>query len=385
MTNQHVLVHLNLINGIGPATIACIYEQSVKNERALKFVYGLSVTDWRALGVSEKNSQLLVQGLKDRRALDAELELVARYGFTVTTLADQDYPEMLRNCYALPPVLYWQGSVFVSEREVSVRPEFIEGCERKKFVSLAIVGSRAGNAYAKTFIGSVMPELVNSQICIVSGGALGVDTMAHEAALKNGLCTIGVLGTGLLRPYPTRNKDLFDKMVDAGGAIVSSFSLMTGPDQWNFPARNRIIAGLSTGVLVVQAAKKSGTQSTVQFALDYGRHVLAVPGLYNDELSAGCNALIAQGAVVATCAQDILSTLGVSVPAQESNVVARTKIPEQKTSCDPILCACQKESSFDEIVCNTGLPAETVRERLFQLQLAGLVEQNFVGKFKAIN
>lgn len=367
MNAQHVLLHLNLIDGIGPVTIAHIYDFFIKNKCSFADAYRYSFDDWRLLGLTGHLSTLLLKGLASHTLLDQELALIQRHGIIVTTLADKSYPELLRDCYAPAPVLYWLGKI----------PQ--DSC-----LKLAIIGSRRGTNYARSFIDKVMPALAGAKLVLISGGAIGVDTMAHTAALEHGAVTVSILGSGLLDLYPARNKQLFEKIIKQDGALVSPFALRTSPLAGNFPARNRIIAAMSTGVLVVQASKKSGTSSTVQYALDYGRQVLAVPGPYDDELSAGCNSLLAQGAHVVTCASEILEIFGFRTPAcKPASVIV--KVPANDSAAEAIIQFCQQARSFDEISECIGISAEQIRSKLFQLQLDGYIEQNFAGLFKSTN
>ncbi len=366
MTPQQVLIHLNLLDGVGPVTIAHIIAQCTQRACAFEEIYRFTSADWRSWGFSEHVAHLLVDGLVARCKYDEELERVSRHRVGITTLLDDTYPVLLRHCFATPPVLYWLG-----------RPPHAQSY-------LAIIGSRAGTHYAHTFIEHIMPELVAADVAIVSGGAVGVDTMAHAAACAHSVPTIAVLGSGLLRPYPMVNLELFKKIVDSGGALVSPFSMQTVPIKGNFPARNRIIAGLSSGVLVVQAACKSGTHTTVQFALDYGRTVMAVPGAYHDELSVGCNALISQGAHVVVSAADIFQALGLVCTRCEKKIhnLGNSSVKTPQTLSEKILQLCVRARSFDELVVDTASDQNVVRAKLFELQINGLITQNFAGLFQ---
>ena len=158
---------------------------------------------------------------------------------------------------------------------------------------------------------SFIPELVHNGCSIVSGGALGIDGLAHRATLEAQGVTVAVLGSGLLKPYPAAHKTLFKKIIECRGALVSCFPLLTEPKPALFPARNRIIAGLSRGCLVVQAGIPSGALITAQYAVDEGREVFAVPGSLDNPLSVGCHRLISQGATLVTSASDILASFGI--------------------------------------------------------------------------
>lgn len=277
------LLHLNMLEGVGPATIARLLTHDD--------LYQATESDLIRMRLSERSARLVVQGLADKRLLDRELELIESNAVSVVTLHDEQYPDLLRHIEYPPPVLYYKGVLSSS-------------CA----LHVACIGSRKASDYARTVAAKIIPELVVRGCTIVSGGARGADSFAHAVALESFGSTIAVLGSGLLRPYPPENKALFDRICTSG-ALVSPFSLLTQPFAGNFPARNRIIAGLSRGVLVLQAGKPSGTYITAQFALEQGRDVFAVPGAVDDPLSVGCHELIQQGAQLVLNAQDILGQL----------------------------------------------------------------------------
>jgi len=267
--NTELLIQLNGIPGVGPSTIERL--------RAIGDIHHCSVADLQQQGVSFSQAQAVVTGLADRSFLERELALIAQHRIGILTISDPEYPALLRAIYAPPPVLYYQGA----------KPTFDK--------TLAFVGSRAGQQYARTVIGTLVPPLITAGCTIVSGGARGVDFYAHQTALDQAGSTVAVLGSGLLEPYPPTSKPLFTRIIESGSSLVSSFPLKTKPVAGNFPARNRIIAGLSQGCVVVAAADKSGALITARFALEQGREVFAVPGAIDDPLSVGCHRLIQQG------------------------------------------------------------------------------------------
>jgi len=219
--------------------------------------------------------------------------------------------------------------------------------------------------------------------------------MAHRATVQANGKTVVVLGSGLLHLYPASNIRLFESVVSAGGALVSIFPMATQARPGNFPARNRIIAGLSRGCVVVQAAKKSGARITARFALEEGREVFAVPGPIDDELSVGCNALIQEGAKLAGSVEDILIEFSgefgftpkkmkpkekmwahspLSAPAEK-----KEKEPEDQSIQSQIVRACVPTCSTDDLSLKLGIDVEQLHELLFDLQLAGRIRQNFAG------
>lgn len=401
MHHKNFILHLTLIETIGPAIIQKIrlllrqgFEGQERSDVNASDLYLFSQADWmNVFGFSEITAEKLVDGLANTKMLEKELELIAENNIQWATVEDETYPQLLKNIYLPPAVLYCMSSEALAKEE---------GVYRR----IAVVGARKANSYGEYVVNSIIPDLVAAQYTIVSGGAFGIDTMAHTATIKNGGKTIAVLGSGLLVPYPYQNKKLFTSIVDCGGAMVSAFPLTMEALPGNFPARNRIITGLSRGCLVVQAAQKSGALISAHYAMEQGREVFAVPGVIGDELSIGCNTLIQQGAKLVMNAVDILEEFGdraiidkkvmqekamqmslesAIIPAKKIAVSAEALAKEEHYSVQQksIIFACKKPISFDALVDATQLTHETVQTELFNLQLDGVVEQNFMGMWVA--
>lgn len=366
-----IFLHLSLIDGVGPAAIARI--ASHNNGQQLDQLYHYSASDCRELlKLPAKTAQKLVAGLADFALLERELQLIQKHSISWTTVCDSDYPDLLRSIHLPPTVLYWQG--------------MLPGTQ-----SIAIVGSRDANSYGRMAIQRLVPELVAHDWTIVSGGARGADTMAHQKALELKGTTVAVLGSGLLRPYPPANKRLFDDMVAQGGAVVSALPLLMDPLSENFPARNRIIAGLSRGCIVIQAAERSGARITADFCLSQGREVFAVPGPIDDPLSYGCHALIGQGAKLISSATDVLVEFGYQIPVskpdkksqknggqQELFIPAAQAVPVDPRE-DAIMELCKHPCSIDELLDGTGIALIELSKMLFDLQIKGKLSQNMAG------
>ncbi len=291
----------------------------------------------------------------------------------------------MRTIHLPPPVLYWWGSDFDTITK-----------------SLAVIGSRNATAYGYRFLDDTIPNLVMNHWTIVSGGARGIDTHAHRMTLDSGGKTIVVLGSGLLSLYPKENTQLFQKVIDCGGIVVTPFASQTAPQSYNFPARNRIIAGLSDGCLVVQAAEKSGARITAEFALEQGKSVFAVPGMYDDPLSAGCHRLIRDDALLTTSADVILTeygevsahiphTLDMSLKKSSYQILSNSVVSSKNyyigatESEQKILTACQQEPCTTErLTLMTHLDTQELQATLFSLQIAGVVEQDFAGRWSIV-
>lgn len=318
---RFAILHLSLIENVGPGAIAKILKYGAEHTSLWENFYQLAAADWRAIGLSDTAANLIQLGLADKELLDRELTLIEKHAVRLVMLGDADYPSLLTHIHTPPAVLYYQGASLSDNKAIANQAVAQDKTAPKNIAPkrIAIVGSRAADSYAERVIASFVPELVARQFTIVSGGALGADTMAHKATLEAGGATIAILGSGLLQAYPRGNLKLFERIVAQGGSLVSSFPLLVEPHPHNFPARNRIISGMSSGCIVVQAAAKSGASITAEYALQQGRQVFAVPGVFDHPLSEGCHALLKEGAAVAGSITDILLELGEIVPEKKSS------------------------------------------------------------------
>ncbi len=226
---------------------------------------------------------------KYRENLDKYIDYMKRYDIQMINIYDEEYPKKLKNIYDPPVTLYIKGNKKILNDK-----------------SIAIIGCRECSIYGKEVANKLAYELSNNKINIISGMAKGIDSYAHIGALKAEGKTIAVLGTGLDVIYPKENIALYSKIIELGGTIISEYVVGTKADRMNFPARNRIISGLSDGIIVVEAKKKSGTLITVDFALEQGKDIFVVPGNITSPNSAGTNDLIKQGAKCITSLNDIL-------------------------------------------------------------------------------
>lgn len=368
MTAELIIIHLNLIEGVGP----CIIKKLIHCFKdSMDDLYYMKVGDLCEQGFTLQQAQLIVQGLADMSILETEIRLMGQHGIKSITFADKQYPVMLANIHNPPPVLYYKGT----------NVALFEKC-------IAIVGSRKANNYARQVINAWLPSLVKNQWTIVSGGAIGADTMAHRAALENKGNTIAVLGSGLLHLYPRSNIGMFNEIIAQGGLLISCFPMQTTAYSHNFPVRNRIISGLSKACLVVQAAKKSGASITAEYALEQGRMVFTVPGSVFDSLHEGCHDLIKEGATLIGSEQDLLYELGEEADSVEQQLLIeekQDKLANYNELEHHIIRHCAyKAVSTDDLmqVCNTDLHA--LQETLFNLQLDGKIDQNAVGLWQSL-
>jgi DNA processing protein len=282
----------------------------------------------------------------------------------LVTLADDTYPKALLEVPDPPPLLYVKGRLDLLDQP-----------------SMAIVGSRNATAQGKKDAESFARTLADGGLCIVSGLALGIDTAAHRGGLAGAASSIAVVGTGLDIVYPASNRDLAHQLAERG-AIVSEFGLGTPSMAANFPRRNRIISGLAHGVLVVEAAVRSGSLITARLAGEQGREVFAIPGSIHSALSKGCHRLIKQGAKLVESAQDILEELGTvaGAPRPTASLAQPTSNGEEVF----VRHLGHEPCAIDTLVERTGLTADRVSSILLELELAGRVAALPGGLYQAI-
>jgi DNA processing protein len=288
-----------------------------------------------------------------------ELDRLTAAGGLALSFEDASYPPLLRQLADPPPVLY-----IIGRKELLSR------------TAVAIVGSRAATSYGRKIAFSLANRLSSSLITVVSGLALGIDAESHAGALAGEGSTLAVLGCGLDVVYPQQNLPLFRKIAESG-TLVSEYPLGTRPEGFRFPARNRIIAGLSKGVVVVEAAKRSGSLITAQIALDYGREVFAVPGHIDSCKSEGAHWLLKQGAKLVQSAADIIEELDISVSPVDIEKTAG--IPENNVGLDPDAVALlghleSYPQMREDLIDKSGFSPARVSELLLYLELDGWIE-----------
>ncbi len=289
----------------------------------------------------------------DEDALAATRAWLADPAHEIVAWDDPDYPRALLELGFAPPALF-----FVGRRDLLNRP------------ALAIVGSRNATAQGAENARAFAQTLSQAGLTIVSGLAVGVDAAAHAGALTAAGSTLAVVGTGLDRVYPARNRALAHRIAEAGG-LISEFPPGTPPREKNFPRRNRLISGLARGVLVVEAALSSGSLITARYAGEQGREVFAIPGSIHSPLSKGCHKLIREGAKLVQTAQDILEELGMTSPAAAAAALKETPATASERC---VLDALGGDSAdVDALVSRTALPPDVVVAALTNLELAGQV------------
>jgi DNA processing protein len=365
--NRLAWVALSLTPGLGPKRIL----RAAKTLHDLSSLFRLSLTELESLNFPAPAAQFLFTG-KARSEAERELVRVVEQKGQILTFEDQDYPEQLREIFDPPPVLWVLGDV-----KLLARP------------AIAVVGTRHPTPYGTGMAEVLARDLASHRMVILSGMARGVDTAAHRGALTAGGSTVAVWGTGIDVIYPKENKSLAENILVAGGAIVSEYRLGTFPAPQNFPKRNRIISGISIGVLVVEAGENSGTRVTARCALEQNRDVYAVPGNVTTKNAWGPNTLIKQGAKLVATWEDVWQELPTQVRLQFEGELGFASQPEQAASIveelplqEPekiVLNALRHDEAvqLDELMdfLESKLTSSEIFTALFELELANRVKQ----------
>ena len=361
------LIAFNLMPGIGNVTTKKLIDHFRSAEVALNASYReLS----KVVGITSSLVRKIVEE-RDKLPLEKELELIDKHSCELITINNDAYPPLLRNIYDPPNVLYVKGNLPSPESS-----------------AFAIVGTRGATSYGLNTCRELSQQLASRGITIVSGLATGVDTFAHQGALDAGGHTIAVMGNGLSRVYPAENIDLANQIVESSGALISEYPMEMAPLGKNFPPRNRIISGISIGVLVVEATEFSGSLITARHAAEQGRDVFAVPGDIRSAASKGTNRLIDEGAKLVRDVDDILSELPKFSWTSATDKIEKppTRVQKEQIPKKPKLQLTEEEKKIydqinppsthiDELVRSTGFPPGKVSSILLQLELKGAVEQ----------
>lgn len=312
-------------------------------------------------GIGEEIADAISQW-EDTVDLSAELRRIAEFGCEVLTTEDDAYPQLLRQIYDPPIVLYVKGTLLARDKN-----------------AVAIVGSRRATHYGLETARRLAYQLAYVGVTVVSGGARGIDTAAHQGALSAKGRTIAVLGTGINIVFPPENIGLFEKIV-ANGAIVTQFPFNRPADKQSFPIRNRIVAGMTLGTVVVEAGLNSGALITAGMAVDCGRQLFAVPGRIDSPQSKGCHDLIKKGAKLCEGAEDILCEFEYlfpasnrAVPAGAPDVLPALALSEAEKKV--LEAVDTQETTIDEVIVRSGLPASAVSAALLALEMKRLVRQ----------
>lgn len=340
-------IALTLAPNLGPRRIARVFRETGSID---SFFSAQTESLSQILNIKQDAIKAVLRAI-DLQKGRALVKLCRDRGVAVTTLDSPDYPDLLREIYDPPPVLYYRGQ--------------LPGTNL-----VAAVGSRKATRYGRTVTARLIPELCRAGLGIVSGLAVGIDACAQWAALNAGGYTAAVLGNGVDIYYPAVNTQLQNAILEKGGCLLSEFPPGCRPRADHFPRRNRIICGLCRGVLVVEAGLKSGAMITVSYALEQGRDVFAVPGNIDSPQSAGTNHLIGLGAKPILSSADILEEYGLDLPLIQQPRQAMDLGAEEKN----LLAYIDEQGvSADELCYLTGLPGGVIMAKLASLELKGAV------------
>ncbi|MCR4880343.1 MAG: DNA-processing protein DprA [bacterium] len=342
------------LEGVGSASLFDIYNHFQSMEAA----WIASSLDWQE--VKQLRNSTISAFKEKQKEIDTEklLDDFLSKNIGVVTIADESFPECLKNIDDAPAILFYKG-------------DFLNKDFGK---TLAIVGSRRCTSSAVENTKAIIKGLKPANAVIVSGGAYGIDTAAHTGALEAGMETIVVLGGGLEHLYPNQNIPMFKKVLENNGVLLSEYYPETKPDVYRFPQRNRIISGLSRGTLVVEANIKSGALITAKLCLEQGKELMCMPGLLSNPNTQGTHKLLKEGAALVTMSEDIIDCLGWEM--QEQNKVSSTELNGLSDDEQAIIEVISYEpTNIEKIASKTKIDINNLMIMLTMLELKGIIKQ----------
>ena len=350
MSDLKYWVAFNRIQGIGLVRFSQLETYFGNLEQA----WHAGAGDFKAAGLDTRSIDSIITSRSDISP-DSEMVMLSRHHVQALTWNDPSFPSRLKEIYDVPPLLYIRGTIDPADEW-----------------SIAIVGTRRASVYGRQVTERITTDLVHNRITIVSGLAHGIDSVAHRTALENGGRTIAVLGCGLDLVYPAENTRMAQQIIEQG-ALISEYPLGTKPRAENFPRRNRIMSGLSLGVVVTEAGEGSGALITANLALEQNREVFAVPGSMLSPASRGANRLIQDGAKLVTSTSDILEELNLTMIPQQLEM--KEIIPANETESLLLKFLHNEPLHIDEVCRRSQLPIATVSSTLAMMELKGMVQQ----------
>lgn len=361
MNERKYWLGFSLVPGIGPKRLLLLTQAF----GALRSAWEASDAHLRAAGLDSESAANLLQ-TRAQVDLDRELAKIERVGASLLTPEDGNYPSLLKNLPDPPLALYLRGTLTPQDD-----------------LALAVVGTRKATSYGRDAAAFFSRQLAQQGVTIVSGLAHGIDGAAHRGALEAGGRTIAVMGSGIDRIYPPDHAELA-RQITQQGALISEFPVGSKPEARHFPRRNRIISGLSLGVLVVEAPEQSGAMITATQAAEQGRDVFAVPGAIFSAASTGTNRLIQDGAKLVITVEDILDELDIAHRKVEARTLTRQITPSGKDEPALLRFLGRQPLPVDELVRQSGLPTAEVLSTLTLLELQGYVEDDGRGSYRRV-
>jgi DNA processing protein len=351
-------IALTLIPNIGPVQAKILLQQFEPSE--IFKAKRSSLESMEGIGSIRANN---IKDFDDFKTAEQEISFIEKYKITPLFITDDKYPKRLLNCYDSPILLYYRGEANLNASKI-----------------IAVIGTRSHTDYGRQLTEKLVADLAELDVTVVSGLAHGIDATAHKAALKNDLPTVGVLAHGLDQVYPPQHAGLAKDMIRQKGGLLTEFRSLTDPDKHNFPARNRIVAGMSDATIVVETGVKGGSMITAELANGYNKDVFAFPGKVGDSKSAGCNALIRNNkAVLITEAKEIVELLGWDddrANSGERRAKAQKELFIELSEEEKIIVEILKEKEavhIDEINLKSGLSSSKVAAAILNLELQNVV------------
>ena len=357
MLSPHLLYQLALtvIPGIGPVQARILLQHCDADE----IFYAKKSFLEKIEGIGPSRAAAIT-AFRDFTMLENEIRFIERQQIQPLFITDADYPKRLLNCYDSPVLLFYKGRANLNAQKI-----------------VAIVGTRKNTDYGKQVTETIVHELASQNVLVISGLAFGIDAIAHRAALENKLSTIGVLAHGLDQLYPGEHAHLARDMTKTDGGLLTEFRSNTKPDRHNFPGRNRIVAGMSDAILVIETAIKGGSMITAELANGYNKDVFAVPGRLTDRKSAGANWLIKNNkAMIFTSVNELVQAMGWDMTASSTRKILQRKMFIELSSDEQRVIQVLQEkdkTAIDELNQKSGLSTSAVAASILNLELQGLI------------
>lgn len=365
--NKKFWIAFSSIEQIDSTFVRILYEHFGDIERA----FNCSKKDFENIADFKVKKAETFLKLRDKTNPDKLFDEIEKRGICFLTFDDNRYPKMLKEIHNPPMVLYYKGDLF--------------SCNLDRTV--AFVGSRKASSNGKDSVKQIINDFSNTNICIVSGLAEGIDATAHRSAIENNLKTIGVIASGFDFKYPSANKDLYEKLEHGYGAVVTEYYPTFEPIKFRFPQRNRIVTGLSYGTVVGEAALKSGALISANLTLEQGRELMCIPGSINNKNTEGVYKLLKNGATMITSGEDVLNALNWEIikPTEENSKTTYNTYTSPPLEYLTLLDIISIEPrGFDELQTATGFNTEELLKALTMMEIEGLIEQTDGDRYKKV-
>jgi DNA processing protein len=346
-------IALTLVPNIGDVRAKALLEHFGEAEKIFKTSKS-NLENIDGIGTIAANA---IKHFNDFKICEDEIAFIEKNKISSLFITDENYPQRLLNCYDSPTMLYYKGNADLNCSKI-----------------ISVIGTRANSDYGKTVCEKLVEDLAKENVLVLSGLAFGIDSIAHKAALKNNLKTVGIMAHGLDKIYPAQNKALAKEMLSQGG-LLTDFMSGTNPDRQNFPRRNRIVAGMCDALVVIESSSKGGSLITAELANGYNKDVFAIPGRVNDSRSEGCNYLIKNNkSLLITSADDLMHIMNwKAAPTKQKK---QTELFIELTADEKIIVAIlqsQDSIQIDQLYFKSGLSSSAVAQALLMLEMQGVV------------